>query len=131
MHLTTQREKNISPHMFRHRSSSIFPGPTLLAITDRGTGQVMTLSREGISFGCLYPHVFPKEWKIDILDGRGGHIRQLSVRKIWEMNSYLFDCTKKFDLVVGAEFTDLSEQQAKDLEALLENQVELSPLYRS
>ena len=131
MHLITQQERTVPPHLIGHRKNTPSNTPKLLAVTDRGTGQIMTLSREGISFGCLYPHVFPEKLKLDILDGQGGHIKQLPVRKIWEMNRYYFDYKKKFDLVIGAEFIDLSDQQASELEALLENQIYLHPVYQT
>lgn len=131
MYLITQQERTVPPHLAGHRTESPLRRPSMLAVTDRGTGQIMTLSREGISFGCLYPHVFPKEWTLDILDDQSGHVRELRVRKIWEMNRYYFDYDKRFELVIGAEFIDLTDQQAIELETLLENTVNLEPVYRS
>ena len=56
----------------------------LLAITERGTGQILDITREGCSFGCLYPHTFPREFYLDILDAKGSHIKKIKVRKIRE-----------------------------------------------
>lgn len=93
----------------------------ILAITGRGTGQIIDISREGLSFGCLYPHKFPDEWSMDILDAKGSHIKQLQVRKIWERTTGHPELSDKFDLVVGVEYTGLTALQAEELDFLFDN----------
>jgi len=90
----------------------------LLAITERGTGQVLDISREGLSFGCLYPHVFQNEFYVDILDAKGSHIKKLKVRKMWETSEHYQDSIAMFELVVGVEFCELSPSQADELNYL-------------
>lgn len=95
----------------------------LLAITERGTGQILDITREGCSFGCLYPHTFPREFYLDILDAKGSHIRKIKVRKMRETSGdYQEDI---FELVVGVEFCDLTSSQSHELDYLLET-LELS-----
>jgi hypothetical protein len=93
----------------------------LLAITERGTGQILDISREGLSFGCLYPHAFPHEFYLDILDAKGSHIKKLKVRKMWEINGDYQEGAAIFELVVGIEFPDLTSAQADELNYLLDN----------
>lgn len=121
MDTMTLQERTVTPYLADHRHNELSQANTLLAVTNRGTGQVITLSREGISFGCLYPHAFPQELNLDILDDRGGHLQQLRVRKVWEMNSFHTVFCKEFELVIGAQFVNLSTDQAEALEKILEN----------
>lgn len=93
----------------------------ILAITGRGTGQILDISREGLSFGCLYPHKFPDAWSMDILDAKGSHIKQLQVRKIWERTAGYPELSDEFDLEVGVEFTGLTALQADELDFLFDN----------
>lgn len=116
------QESTPAHYLTDQRDSNPSQSNDLLAVTSKGTGQVITISREGISFGCLYPHVFPQEWNLDILDAKGCHIQQLKVRKVWEMNKLYTDFCKEFELVIGAEFVDLSESQATALEKMLKKQ---------
>jgi hypothetical protein len=92
----------------------------LLAVTERGTGQILDISRKGISFGCLYPHTFPNEFYLDILDAKGTHIKKIKVRKIRETNGEEQDPLEIFELVVGVEFSSLSPSQSHELGYLLE-----------
>lgn len=121
MNTMTLQEKTVTPYPLGHRDDDRSQINGLIAVTNRGTGQVITISREGISFGCLYPHDFPEELSIDILDDQGGHLQQLKVRKIWEMNRVYTDFCKEFELVIGAQFVNLSDHQAATLEKVLEN----------
>lgn len=93
----------------------------LLAITERGTGQILDISREGLSFGCLYPHAFPHEFYLDILDAKGSHIKKVKVRKMWEIDGDYQEDAAIFELVIGVEFTDLSLSQKDDMDDLLDN----------
>ena len=93
----------------------------LLAITERGTGQIMDISHKGLSFGCLYPHVFPNEFYLDILDAKGSHIKKVKVQKMWEIDSDCNDPSAIFELVIGVEFAELSAFQKDELKYLLDN----------
>lgn len=93
----------------------------ILAITGRGTGQIIDIGREGLSFGCLYPHTFPESWSMDIIDARGSHIKELQVRKTWERKIGHPELSPSFELEIGVEFADLTDEQADELEFLLDN----------
>jgi hypothetical protein len=93
----------------------------LLAVTDRGTGQILNINGEGLSFGCLYPHTFPHVFFLDLLDAKGSHIKKVQVRKMWETHGEYQNSSGEFELVVGVEFTELTSLQEDDLNYLLEN----------
>ena len=92
----------------------------LLAITERGTGQILDISCDGFSFGCLYPHTFPTEFYVDILDAKGSHIKKIKVQKMWETNSYHLDSEAVYELVVGVKFLDFTSSQTDGLYYLLD-----------
>ena len=91
----------------------------LLGITGLGTGKIMDIGRDGLSFGCLYHHVFPAIWSMDIINAEGVHLKQLMVRKVWERNSGHPDLSGSFELEIGVEFMDLTLRQEKELDLLL------------
>ena len=91
---------------------------SLLAVTKRGTGHILEISHKGLSFGCLYPHTFPHEFRLDVLSARGAHIKKIKVRKIRETKGDVYN------LVVGVEFAELSPSQTEEMNFLFE-----SPLY--
>lgn len=93
----------------------------LLAITERGTGQILDISREGLSFGCLYPHAFPHEFYLDIIDAKGSHIKKLKVRKMWEINGDYQQGAAIYELMVGIQFPELTSAQADAIDYLLAN----------
>jgi len=90
----------------------------LLAITNRGTGQIIDISQDGLSFGCLYPHIFPNEFSLDLLDAKGTHIKSIKVRKIWERRSSSIQ-NSQYELEVGVELINLSSKQHAELTDLL------------
>lgn len=96
----------------------------LLAITERGTGQILDISSDGFSFGCLYPHTFPTEFMVDILGAKGSHIKRLKVRKMWETHSDYLDSAAVFELVVGVEFSECTCSQTDELNYLLDTMAE-------
>jgi hypothetical protein len=108
-------------NLLERRRSERFKIVHILAITGRGTGQIIDISREGLSFGCLYPHKFPDTWPMDILDAKGSHIKQIQVRKIWERTLGHPELSPKFELEIGVEFTDLTASQAEEIDFLLDN----------
>ena len=90
----------------------------LLAITNRGTGQIIDISQDGLSFGCLYPHHFPEEFTLDLLDAKGTHIKYLQVRKVWERRETAI-MQNQYELEVGVEFAKITSDQHGDLTDLL------------
>ncbi len=112
------RPKN--PYLSEQRKIQRYEVLNLLAITGRGTGQILNISREGLSFGCLYPHAFPHEFFLDILDAKGSHIKTLKVRKIWETNGDFQELTAIYELVVAVKFSELTSTQSGELNSLLD-----------
>ena len=108
-------------HFRERRENDRFREMNLLVITNRGTGKIMDISRDGLSFGCLYPHTFPTTLSIDILDAKGLHLKQLKVRKVWERNSSHPELSDCFELEVGVEFLDLTANQQNGLDTILSN----------
>ena len=96
----------------------------LLAITERGTGQILDISCDGFSFGCLYPHTFPTEFHVDILDAKGSHIKKLKVKKMWETNGDYLDSGAVYELVVGVKFSEFTCSQTDGLCFLLDTMEE-------
>jgi hypothetical protein len=89
----------------------------LIAVNHQGTGQVTSIDERGLSFGCLYKHQFPQEWRMDILDSKGSHIKHLKVRKIWEeINPH-----SNFEIEIGVEFSEISFYQQEELTSILSN----------
>ncbi len=89
----------------------------LIAINHQGTGQVTSIDARGLSFGCLYRHQFPEQWQMDILDSKGCHIKQLSVKKIWEE----INPESNFEVEIGVEFSEISSYQREELDNILSN----------
>lgn len=89
----------------------------VLAITTKGTGQILEMNNRGLSFGCLYPHSFPHVFHIDLLSAQGSHIKKVKVKKTTEKTKTR---RKKdvFEVIVGVEFTDLSHDQMEKLNNL-------------
>jgi len=114
-----------TPYFSEQRKNDRHEVSNLLAITDRGTGQILDINHEGLSFGCLYPHSFPNEFNIDILDAKGSHIKKLKVRKMRQTNSDYQGLVGFFELVIGVEFADMTTLQAEELDHLLNNNIAL------
>ena len=103
------------------RNSNRCQAQHLLAITSKGTGQIIDISGAGLSFGCLYPHYFQNEWVMDILDAQGTHIKQLRVRKIWQRGENHANISTEFEMEIGVEFLELTQNQIHELEILTNN----------
>jgi hypothetical protein len=114
-----------SPYFSEQRKNGRNEVVNLLAITDRGTGQILDINREGLSFGCLYPHTFPNEFNIDILDAKGSHIKKLKVWKRRETDGDYQEPAVIFELVLGVEFAEITALQAAELEYLLDHNIDL------
>ena len=111
-----------APHALcfpEQRNSDRCQAQHLLAITPKGTGQIIDISGAGLSFGCLYPHFFQKEWVMDILDAQGTHIKQLKVRKIWQRDENCASISTEFEMEIGVEFLELTQNQIHELEILI------------
>ncbi len=91
----------------------------LLAITPKGTGKITDISKNGLAFGCLYAHSFKDEWTMDILDAKGSHIKKIKVRKMWEKYEEQEDISDTFDMEVGIGFIDLTNNQERALDNLI------------
>jgi hypothetical protein len=122
--LTVQKTPD-PPYLSEQRKSQRHEIINLLAVTEKGTGQILDINGVGLSFGCLYPHDFPHEFQMDILDAKGSHIKKINVRKIRETTNYFQDPLSTFELVIGVEFFALTSTQADELACLLENNIEL------
>lgn len=114
-----------TPYFSEQRKNDRHEVINLLAITDRGTGQILDINREGLSFGCLYPHTFPNEFHIDILDAKSSHIKKLKVRKRRETTGDYQEPAGVFELVIGVEFSEITASQAEELNYLLDNNIVL------
>lgn len=119
-HLILQ-ESLIPAYLRERRKNDRFSEVNLLGITRRGTAKITDIGRDGLSFGCLYRHVFPASWSMDIINAKGVHLKQLIVRKVWERDSGHPDLSDSFELEIGVEFMDLTPRQEKELDLLLSN----------
>lgn len=122
--LTVQKTPD-APYLSEQRKNQRHEIINLLAVTEKGTGQVLDINGSGLSFGCLYPHDFPQEFNMDILDAKGSHIKRMKVRKMRETINFFQDPSSTFELVIGVKFYDLTSSQADELAHLLENNIEL------
>ena len=117
---TVQEMANPGYHQ-EQRKNQRYRKIQLLAITRLGTGKILDIGSEGLSFGCLYAHAFPAMWSLDIIDAKGSHLKQLKVRKIWERSGGHPELSTEFEVEVGVEFIDLNDLQALELDDLLED----------
>lgn len=92
----------------------------MLVVTEKGTGQIIDFSSNGLSFGCLYPHEFDDIFQLDILDAKGTHIKQVQAKKIWQRNGSRAIHPERFEMEIGVEFIGLSNRQFEDLGILAE-----------
>lgn len=112
------------------RKRERFQDVHLLVVTNRGTGKIVDIHRQGLSFGCLFPHTFPEIFTVDILNAKGLHLKRVTVRKIWQRLRGDEHFSDEFELEIGAEFLALLPGQ-KDLLARLlagPSALELLPL---
>lgn len=101
------------------RKSHQDAGLHLLVVTWRGTGRILDIDNEGLSFGCLHPHCFPDEWYLGILDDKGTFIENIKVIKVKECFKEFSGQLTKFQIVVRVKFVELTARQASDLDYLL------------
>lgn len=91
----------------------------VLVVTSLGTGKIVDIHGEGLSFGCLYPHKFPEIFTIDILNARGLHLKRMLVRRVWQRFRDDDQLSEEFEMEVGAEFLALLPAQKALLTHLL------------
>ena len=113
-----------TPYLADQRKNQRHDVVNLLAVTERGTGQILDINLQGLSFGCLYPHDFPQEFILDILDAKGSHIKKLNVRKVRETSDNRKHYNGGFELVIGVEFYDLTTTQLNELCYLLNSNID-------
>lgn len=104
------------------RKTERMRGVHLLVVTSRGTGKIIDIHHNGLSFGCLYPHNFPEIFTIDILNAKGVHLKRITARKTWQRTREDVRLSEEFELEVGVEFLALLPEQESLLAELLENQ---------
>jgi hypothetical protein len=103
-----------------HQTSNRHQAARLFAVTVKGTGEIIDINSDGLSFGCLYPHSFPSKMKIDILGENGILIKEISVETAWQNSrSHRVD-TGGFEKITGVKFIGLSRRQLKEIEQLRE-----------
>jgi len=125
-------QPSLSSASFRERrKNDRYNELDLFIITTRGTGKIIDISGDGLSFGCLYRQAFPATWSLDIINANGFHLKQLSVMKIWEKSNRFEERYGNFELEIGVEFTRLSERQEEQLDLLFRNLLFPDIEYRS
>lgn len=114
---------------FREQRKSLrFQETHLIAITTKGTGKIIDINHEGLSFGCLYSHDFPAEMNIDILGANGIFIKDLQVIKCWENTQDSIFLEEPFEITAGFEFINLTSLQSLELAKLMRH-IEISEKY--
>jgi len=115
-------QEAINPGYFREqRKNDRYREVNLFIITTRGTGKILDINSDGLSFGCLYHQFFPAIWTMDIIDAKGIHLKQLMVRKIWEKSNGTPGYLDSFELEIGVEFIHLTPLQENVINLFLEN----------
>lgn len=113
-------EPTIPIHLADMRENQRIDVSDLLVVLKWGTGQVLEISHTGLSFGCLYPHILPEQWSMDILDAQGIHLKNLQVRKVWEKTIDHPEPLTRFEIVTGVEFINPTPEQKIDIQSLVE-----------
>ncbi len=117
-HLRIQH--NLPPvFLGERRKSERLSEINLLMVSCRGTGRILDINQDGLSFGCLYPQTFPEVFALDIINARGLHLKQATVRKTWQRNHGDVYLSNEYEMEVGAEFLDLLPAQETLLALLL------------
>lgn len=96
----------------------------LLMVSSRGTGKILDINQDGLSFGCLYPQTFPEVFTLDIINARGLHLKQVTARKTWQRNRGDANLSTAFEMEVGAEFLNLHSAQETILALLLTDRLQ-------
>lgn len=108
----SKQHKNRQHH--RHKLSNTF------VINEKGVCRVFDLSSGGFSFGCTSGRKIPETLTVDIVDNRGLHLLDLSVKTIWAAKNKDMDTSSIYEIIVGAKFNnELSSEQQSALEGLV------------
>jgi hypothetical protein len=91
----------------------------LLMVSSQGTGKILDINQDGLSFGCLYPQTFPEVFTLDIINARGLHLKQATVSKTWQRKRGDMHLSDDFEMEVGVEFLNLYSAQEAVLALLL------------
>lgn len=102
----------------KHQETSSY----LLAVTNKGAGRILDFNVQGLTFACHYPHYFPNELEIDILDGKNICIKKIKVRKVRECFKASSGQLANYEVLVGVEFVEPTLRQTAELECLLNTQ---------
>ncbi len=106
------------PVIPEQRRNIRFTACQLITVHTFGAGKVTNIGRGGLSFGCLYRHEFPQKWTMDLLNAKGSHIKNLQVRKVWEVVETGALNIPDFEIEIGVEFVELSLMQSRDLNSV-------------
>lgn len=122
-HLRIQH--NLPPvFLGERRKSERLSEINLLMVSNRGTGRILDINHDGLSFGCLYPQTFPEVFALDIINARGLHLKQATVRKTWQRKRGDILLSDEFEMEVGAEFLNLHSAQEAILALLLTDRLQ-------
>jgi hypothetical protein len=98
----------------RHKLNNTF------VVNQNGVCRVFDLSSGGFSFGCTSNREIPEILIVDIVDDKGLHLLDLSVKTIWAAKNEDLNTASIYEIIVGAAFkNDLSSEQQSALERLL------------
>jgi hypothetical protein len=113
-------QHNLTPvFLGERRKSERLSEINLLLVSSQGTGKILDINQDGLSFGCLYPQTFPEVFTLDIINARGLHLKQATARKTWQRTRGDTNLSTAFEMEVGVEFLNLHSAQETILAFLL------------
>lgn len=121
MYKSTIKESPASVCFLEQRAQHLDSSSYLVAVTKMGAGRILDISDRGLTFGCLYPHYFPNELDMDILDSKSNYIKDIKVRKMRECFKASSGRLVNYELLVGVEFIDPTDHQIVELDCLLDS----------
>ena len=99
---------------YRHKLNDTF------VVNQKGVCRVFDLSSGGFSFGCTSRREIPETLTVDIVDNKGLHLLDLSVKTIWSAKNNDLKTASIYELIVGAKFNnDLSSEQQSAIEHIV------------
>ena len=109
----------------KKRKSKRLEAKSGIGITPHGIGQVINLSKDGVSFKCVKEHHFPVEWSMTVCDITGQCLERLQVKKVWENRLNIPGNPSPFSIEVGGTFQNLSSLQKDQLSTYLQQLLEV------
>lgn len=98
----------------RHKLANTF------VVNQQGVCRVFDLSPGGFSFGCTKDREIPEILTVDIVDNKGLHLLDLSVKTVWAAKNKDLKTSSIYEMIVGAQFNnDLSPEQQVALDRLV------------